>query len=196
MRASQCFGWAAVLAAGLFSLAASAYAQDLVGAEACGSCHEAQYKAWRRSAHSMSLARLTKIQRRDRVCQSCHTMDPGNDDPRFQGVQCESCHGPGQHYSADYVMRDQTLAKLLGLEPVQESTCSPCHTADGPGMKPFEFEDKVGEVCHVESKEEATPEKGASLAPGQGPAQYQSAPAPQSESAQSAPPPTPESTRG
>lgn len=134
---------------------APAVAQELVGAEACGSCHEAQYKKWQASSHSMSLARLSKAQRRDRVCRSCHTMAADKDEPHLQGVQCESCHGAGSHYSPRWVMRDSVLSKLYGLEPVTESTCQPCHTKDGPSLKAFVFKEKVASVCHVEPTDEA-----------------------------------------
>lgn len=143
------------LGLGAPSSIAPAFAQEQVGAETCGSCHEAQLKKWRSSGHALALARLSKTQRRDRVCRSCHTMAPDQEDPRLQGVQCESCHGAGGHYSPSWVMRDPVLAKLYGLEAVTEETCKPCHTTEGPSLQPFVYADKVALVCHVDQPRSA-----------------------------------------
>jgi formate-dependent nitrite reductase cytochrome c552 subunit len=147
--------WLAFALAAASAPVATVVAQEHVGAEACGSCHEAQYKKWQASGHSMSLARLTKSQRRDRVCRSCHTMVANQDEPKLQGVQCESCHGAGSHYSPRWVMQDPVLSKLYGLEPVTDATCKPCHTGDGPSLKAFVYKEKVVHVCHVEKTETA-----------------------------------------
>lgn len=146
--------WLSVCLSALCALPA-AFAQEQVGAEACGSCHEAQLKKWQSSGHALALARLSKTQRRDRVCRSCHTLAPEKDDPKLQGVQCESCHGAGGHYSPSWVMRDPVLAKLYGLEAVTEETCKPCHTSEGPSLTPFVYADKVAQVCHVEKSDAA-----------------------------------------
>ena len=130
------------------SWATDAAASDYVGAESCGSCHEAQYRQWLSSGHALALARLSKTQRRDRGCRSCHTMDPMSDDPGLAGVQCESCHGSGRFYAPRYVMKDEILAELLGLQKVEASTCARCHKADGPGVVPFDYHQKVELVRH------------------------------------------------
>lgn len=147
--------WLAACLGASLLLLPKAGAQEQVGAEACGSCHEAQYKKWQGSGHAMSLARLSKTQQRDRVCRSCHTMAAEQDDPKLQGVQCESCHGAGSHYSPSWVMKDAVLAKLYGLEAVTEDTCKPCHTSEGPSLQPFVYKDKVALVCHVEKTDAA-----------------------------------------
>ena len=63
----------------------------------------------------MALARLSGSQQRNRGCRSCHFGAP-IELAQFSGVQCESYHGNGEHYSPTNVMRDKKLAKLMGLK--------------------------------------------------------------------------------
>lgn len=121
---------------------------ELIGAEKCGVCHEAEYRDWRSSGHASALARLTRVQQRDAVCRSCHTTAPTDENPALAGVQCESCHGAGSMYAPRFVMKDAELAKLLGLEKVTEERCAPCHSKDTPSLREFVFAEKVELVRH------------------------------------------------
>ncbi len=143
--------WLWVLA--LLLIAAQAFADDFVGADRCGSCHEVEYKQWKRSGHASALARLTRVQADDATCRTCHTMVPASQDAAFSGVQCESCHGAGRFYEPSYVMRDKVLAELNGLQKVEASVCSPCHTNDAPSVSPFKFEEKLELVRHRKEEE-------------------------------------------
>ena len=141
-------------------LVAPAFADDFVGADRCGTCHEAEYKQWKRSGHANSLARLTRVQRDDATCRTCHTMVPASEDPNLAGVQCESCHGAGRFYEPSYVMRDKVLAELNGLQKIEASTCSPCHTNDAPSVTPFKFEEKIDMVRHKKPEEAKKEDRG------------------------------------
>jgi hypothetical protein len=159
---------ARVLAAGLALatlVAAPAFATDFVGAETCRTCHQPEYDQWKSSGHATALARLSPVQQRDRVCRSCHTMSPLSEEQNLAGVQCESCHGPGSFYALRYVMKDRTLAHLLGLKDVAEESCAGCHTSDGPSVVPFTFKDKVDQVRHipVKGEKEGTKKEATSL---------------------------------
>jgi hypothetical protein len=149
---------ARLFAAGLgllvFGVAGSAFATDFVGAETCRTCHQPEYQQWKSSGHATALTRLSPAQQRDRVCRSCHTMAPLSEEQNLAGVQCESCHGAGGFYALRYVMKDRTLAHLLGLKDVAEESCAGCHTADGPSVVPFTFKDKVDQVRHLPAKGE------------------------------------------
>lgn len=125
---------------------------DTVGAEACKTCHPAEYAQWRTTGHATALARLPAKDQRDRVCRSCHTMEPGSEDAALSGVQCESCHGGGTLYAQRYVMKDKVLAKLLGLDEITKATCLSCHTSETPGMAPFDFEKALVRVIHQPKK--------------------------------------------
>jgi hypothetical protein len=135
-------------------LAGTAFANDYVGADRCGTCHEAEYKQWKRSGHATALARLSRVQQEDATCRTCHTMVPASDDPELAGVQCESCHGAGRFYEPSYVMRDKVLAELNGLQKIESSVCTPCHTKDAPTVEPFEFAAKVELVRHEKPEEQ------------------------------------------
>jgi hypothetical protein len=150
------------LGLGLLCLAAPgpASADDYVGAEVCGTCHEAEYAQWKSTPHARALSDLTRPQQQDRVCRSCHTMQPLDDDPIYGGVQCESCHGPGRLYAPRNVMKDEELSKLLGLEAVTEKTCRACHESDGPQVLPFVYAEKLELVVH-RPKAPAKAEPGA-----------------------------------
>lgn len=151
--------WLIVLVPGLL-VASVAQAADYVGAEQCGTCHEKEYADWKASGHATALARLSKRQAADPACRGCHTTSPDKDDPRLAGVQCESCHGAGSLYAPRYVMRDERLAKLLGLEEVTKDTCRACHSADTPNVAPFVYETAVQLVNHSKAN---SPEDAAEV---------------------------------
>ncbi len=128
-----------------------------VGALACGACHDHAsagrvYSKWRYSEHARAYAvlgtdRASAMARELGVpgnpqeaatCLACHTTGAGEPAGRFdagfdpaQGVQCESCHGPGSEYLAAAVMLDPVAAAEAGLQDVDRATCVRCHT---PGI--------------------------------------------------------------
>jgi nitrate/TMAO reductase-like tetraheme cytochrome c subunit len=122
---------------------------DYVGAERCKSCHAAEFAAWEASPHARAWQSLSTSERADPRCQSCHTMVPGDPAVELQGVQCESCHGAGRHYSPDWVMRDAELARQLNLVArVDATTCARCHTEGSPAVGPFDFAAKRELIRH------------------------------------------------
>lgn len=147
----------------MLSLAASAGGappSEHLGADACGTCHEVAYRAWSAGPHARALSSLSSGQASDPACRSCHTLAPQRDDPALAGVQCEACHGAGRKYAPEHVMRDPVLARLLGLEEVQEATCLACHRPDTPSAAPFQFVEAVQRVCvnRAASPKAAAPE--------------------------------------
>jgi hypothetical protein len=121
-----------------------------VGAETCRGCHADAWDHWqqalvtlpstnsdgsrteRRVGHARAWTTLVDAGReRDRSCVGCHSA--GFDEPGgactttllvqrgLQGVQCESCHGPGSLHVAGG--GDRT--KIRGV--VDEATCRGCH---------------------------------------------------------------------
>ena len=134
-----------------------------VGALACATCHGAQsgsraYGTWRTSRHAaayatLGTARAGEIARAMGVtgspqaadrCLACHATGGGEPPGRFlesfdaaQGVQCESCHGPGSEYMAQAVMLDPVAAADGGLREVDRAACTRCHT---PGIHGRSFD--------------------------------------------------------
>jgi hypothetical protein len=140
---------AAFVASAGSSSAAQVAEHDYVGAERCKTCHAAEFAAWEASPHARAMQTLSTAERADPRCQSCHTMVPGDPAVELQGVQCESCHGPGRHYSPEWVMRDADLAKQLNLvAKVDAAACARCHTDNTPALRPFDFGAKRELIRH------------------------------------------------
>ena len=117
-----------------------------VGAEACKSCHPAAYRTWSQSAHARANLTLSAEEKKQVRCTLCHTVDA--DEPRFAGVQCESCHGNGKYYSPSYVMKDKVLARAVGLTEANEQTCKKCHDASSPSLQPWNFAEAWARIAH------------------------------------------------
>ncbi|MCP4499350.1 MAG: hypothetical protein GY822_05210 [Deltaproteobacteria bacterium] len=119
-----------------------------VGAQTCRSCHSAEYSAWEKGPHANALSRLSKKEQDDPRCRSCHTMVPDDVDERYQGIQCESCHGAGRYYAKDNIMRDSELRSKLLFENPSVKTCARCHTDSSPSLTPFDFRSAKGRMKH------------------------------------------------
>lgn len=87
-------------------------------------------------------------------CVKCHTTAAGvaaaNLKPSFvkeDGVQCETCHGPGSEYKVMAVMKDHAEAVAAGLTPISvqdgsaEKLCKTCHNQQSPTFKGFNFKE-------------------------------------------------------
>jgi hypothetical protein len=136
-----------ILLAPALALAAPSFARagDLVGPETCRACHPAAFAAWAESPHARALESLPPARRADRRCLSCHA--PAAEAGQA-GVSCEACHGPGRAYAARYVMRDEELARAVGLVVPGEKACLACHTEHTPSLKRFDFQQKRALIAH------------------------------------------------
>jgi len=105
---------------------------DYAGEELCKNCHTKQYKVWSESKHAIAFENLEAVNKSfDPSCIVCHTVGfnkPGgfldiDITANLMGVQCESCHGPGQAH-----------VQSGGKKPVANSEwkiqkiCAQCHT--------------------------------------------------------------------
>lgn len=142
---------------------------DFVGPESCKACHPDAYAAWRQSKHARAIEPLSEAQRRDVRCLSCHA--PNLQERRVESVSCETCHGAGQYYATQYVMKDSELVRLVGLVDPSEKGCRSCHDASSPSLKPFEFVEKLKLIDHwtVERQRRDQP-RSAGASGTQGPA--------------------------
>ena len=162
-----------------------------VGVRACSECHEGpetahQFSVWRLSAHAKAFATLSlpiseEIARisgipepphRARVCLGCHAT--GADAEEWEraegfliqdGIQCETCHGPGSEYMDEEVMRDRELAMKRGLRFPTATTCMTCHNPKGsheavlPG-KPYVVEEALERIAHARPADPVVPSTG------------------------------------
>ena len=132
----------------LLALGSAHAASTYVGAQQCGSCHPFEYQNWSTSRHAKAHVALSADQFKDPKCNTCHTMEPGAGDPKLVGVQCESCHGGGQYYHPNYVMKDKELSRILGLLDPKEAQCKQCHNERAPSVVPFDFANMWGRIDH------------------------------------------------
>jgi hypothetical protein len=131
-----------------------------VGAETCGMCHKTekagkQFDIWKSTKHSqayktlltakadsIALARGYKTSAvKTDECMGCHTSGFKADSlligAKFHiedGIQCETCHGPGSNYKTVSIMKNKDLAITNGLMLYSnlEGYCVKCHNDKSP----------------------------------------------------------------
>ncbi len=159
-----------------------------IGAEKCKSCHNAetagsQHTAWMKTDHAKAYERLASPEakasgaklgvedpQKSDKCLKCHVTAFGvpaeNIKKGFEikgGVQCESCHGPGEQHmkarftaaaSAEEAADDkaapahQTIPAGEIITRIDEKTCLTCHNSESPNYKPFCFCEFFPKIRH------------------------------------------------
>jgi len=109
-------------------------------------------------------------------CSKCHARgmqvprsERGKDFHPEDGVQCESCHGPGGHYAKEEVMKDPALRTEAGLVKLRTDECLQCHK-EKPNhailqKKPFDYETMWPKIAHkkkTEAKADTTTDRKTS----------------------------------
>ncbi len=136
------FGTACFLLVGAFVLGEEDAAPTNIGAEKCGKmCHKVQYNSWLETDHAKAMESLKPEEQKKEDCLSCHRMAEGLD-----GVQCESCHGPGSEYKSMSAMKDPEKAKAAGLKAPDEALCKTCHNPESQIYREFNFAESVKKV--------------------------------------------------
>ncbi len=154
-----------------------------VGVNTCiGACHKSeaqgnQYEVWENSKHSKafltlqteaadSIARSLGFETpaaETKECIKCHTLGIDADESELQssfdmaqGVQCESCHGPGSEYKSLSVMKDsaEAVSKGLIIHTEKEKWCITCHNPESPTYIPFDYEQLWEMIAHNKIKPE------------------------------------------
>ena len=151
-----------------------------VGASKCKSCHKKelignQYGAWQDAKHSKAFETLKSEKALEIAkekglaepphesgdCLKCHVTAYGVEPAMFakkplahsDGIQCESCHGPGSDYRKKKVMSDHDKSVAAGMwEPGKdEKICTACHNDESPTWDPAEgcdYEARKEEIAH------------------------------------------------
>jgi hypothetical protein len=95
-------------------------------------------------------------------CLKCHILgkdiDPAELTDTFdktQGVQCETCHGPGSEYKKISIMKDREKSSENGLiiHKEGETFCNTCHNTDSPTFKGFSYDEYWAKIKHPKSKD-------------------------------------------
>lgn len=144
-----------------------------VGSQACATCHEYSYKAWRMTWHSRGYSTLAKLDPpriHDPECISCHVVgwhptecfpyvsgfDSLEKTPELTDVGCETCHGPGEAHiaaesGANKKLQEQIYeAMRVTKEQADQAVCRGCHDLDNSPA--FQFETYWPQVEHYEDK--------------------------------------------
>ena len=89
------------------------------------------------------------------ACLKCHVLgkdiDPSELTDGFKkedGVQCETCHGPGSDYKAMSVMKDKAKSIENGLLIIDQSFCIKCHNSESPTFKGFNYDEASAKISH------------------------------------------------
>jgi len=173
-----------------------------IGADKCKNCHQAhesgdQFGVWQKAGHSHAFAALASDQAKEIAkakgiddpqksdqCMKCHQTAFGvaadeikkGFDPKA-GVQCESCHGPGeQHMKARLAAASkgggeegfgdekgaaapyQKLPAGEIISKVDQATCVKCHNEESPTFKPFCFYERSMKIAHFDPRKPRTAE--------------------------------------
>lgn len=138
-----------------------------VGVRKCTGCHKKelignQIATWRQGLHRPAYDTL-QHERSAQLAQELGLAGPAHEAPeclrchvtafalpkaRFayelktaDGIQCESCHGPGRDYRKKKIMSDPKLASSKGLWDLSRGTaiCVTCHNPESPTWDPARY---------------------------------------------------------
>ncbi|MBK7641671.1 MAG: cytochrome c family protein [Planctomycetes bacterium] len=159
-----------------------------IGAAKCKNCHNvaengAQYDCWTKSKHAEAFKTLggdeaKKVAtekgiadaQKDEKCLKCHETGFGlaadQFDKKFDktaGVQCETCHGPGeQHMKARLAAAateenpDPKVRKKVAEGEIEVPTgpklCEGCHNKESPSYKTFEYPEFLKKIAHYDPR--------------------------------------------
>ena len=145
-----------------------------IGVKKCSMCHKTEAKGnqfgqWQASKHAKAFATLAsdkalaiakekglaKPPQESPECLKCHVTGHGKAAELFDaafvkadGVQCESCHGPGSDYQNMKVMKDRAASVAAGLVIPDEKTCTVCHNAESPSFAGFDYKKQLALIAH------------------------------------------------
>ena len=151
-----------------------------IGVKKCKMCHQSaligdQHAEWEKARHSKAYETLkgdeaARIAAEKGItgppyeaaeCLRCHVTAYGAEPSVFEkkplkvsnGVQCESCHGPGSGYKKKKIMTDHAASIANGMwEPGKDQAiCTTCHNEESPTWDPakgFDFENSKKMIAH------------------------------------------------
>lgn len=133
-----------------------------VGDAKCKMCHKDVHAAWMDTKHAKAFTALKPEEQKKPECVKCHVTGTTAENVVLEGVQCESCHGPGSEYKKPTIMSkakyaaDKVAARKVAVEaglimPTAE-VCTKCHTKEGnANFKEFDFAKSKGLVHAVKA---------------------------------------------
>jgi hypothetical protein len=147
-----------------------------IGTHTCRMCHNSTlkgkiYDAWDSTKHATAYVTLASQQsktiaaemgiedpQQDSTCLKCHVTGfglPATDKYSMkEGVTCEACHGPGEHYDDIRVMTKPDLYEQNGMIKPDEELCITCHNQESPTYKEFKYKDALKLIEHRKPEKE------------------------------------------
>lgn len=147
-----------------------------IGTRTCKLCHNSTLKgkiwdAWDSTKHATAYVTLASQQsktiaeemgiedaQQDSACLECHATGyglPATDKYSVkEGVTCEACHGPGEHYDDIRVMTKPDLYEQKGMIEPDEELCKTCHNEESPTYKGFDYKDALKLIEHRKPEKE------------------------------------------
>lgn len=150
-----------------------------VGVDKCAAtCHKGESKGkqleiWQESKHSQAY-KVLQTPEADKIatdkgsltpaaetpqCLKCHVLGKDIDATELedtfdktQGVQCETCHGPGSEYKKLTIMKDKQKSMENGLiiHTEKEAFCTTCHNPESPTFKEFKYDEMWAKIVHTD----------------------------------------------
>jgi hypothetical protein len=147
-----------------------------VGVQVCSPCHKtekqgSQLDIWQKSKHSQAFATLksedaNKIAKEKGFetpavetaeCLKCHAtgynLEASLLGEKFKvedGVQCETCHGPGSDYKNMKIMKSHEESVAHGMTEITdiENFCKTCHNPESPTFKDINITEAWEQIKH------------------------------------------------
>ena len=151
-----------------------------IGAEKCKTCHDSdetgnQYHAWKNGPHAKAWEALASDEAKEIAgkmgiadpqkadqCIKCHMTGFGVEEKLLKkgfektaGVQCESCHGPGEAHMKARLKATMKGDKTADLSPDEivtvppQDTCLQCHNDESPTFEPFCYYHRKATIAHL-----------------------------------------------
>ena len=155
-----------------------------IGAAMCKNCHNGADKGnafdhWSQTPHAKAYENLASDKAKEvgkklgiedpqksEKCLKCHVTAYGVDKKEIKasfkpenGVQCESCHGPGEDHQkkrfAEAMKQGEAPSPMAPDEiKVGRSldTCGKCHNEESPTYKPFCLKERMEKIEHLDPR--------------------------------------------
>ncbi|MEZ5962393.1 MAG: cytochrome c family protein [Planctomycetota bacterium] len=168
----------------------AAAANRFIGAKACKNCHDGAEKGnmfdhWSKTPHAKAYETLASDkakevgkkhgvddpQKSDK-CVQCHVTAFGVDAKEIKrgfktedGVQCESCHGPGENHAKLRLKESQTGGTPAPVSAEEIETgrdakhCQKCHNEKSPTYKPFCLKERMEVIEHLDPRKKRSEEE-------------------------------------
>ena len=107
----------------------------------CGNCHSGKQAVWQQTAHADAWDGGAASSAWGATCEACHTVSSlGNmvqeenvgwvatRNPRYQDVQCESCHGPGLTHALNPDVNANKPLASINVSTTLDRGCGQCHS--------------------------------------------------------------------